>query len=99
MTAELVDSILGWIVVMPLTWLLLRLDESRLSEAQLEKAWPRSARNVYILFFSPFCLVVHFMKTRRWYLGWLFGLAAMALVVGVDMLVGTVIDAAFGITS
>lgn len=98
MTAELVEAVLGWVVVMPLTWLLLRLDESRLSEAQLENAWPPSARNVYVLFFSPLCLVVHFVKTRRWYVGWLLGLLAMALVLGVDMLLGALVEATFAVT-
>ncbi|MGH7280772.1 MAG: hypothetical protein ACRELY_04560, partial [Polyangiaceae bacterium] len=81
MDADFVDYLLAWIVAMPVTYAILRFDESRLSEERLEHAWPPTSRNAAILAFGPLCLFVHFVRTRRsFFIGLFFGVAAFVLV-------------------
>ncbi|MEO8876810.1 MAG: hypothetical protein ABI461_14550 [Polyangiaceae bacterium] len=68
------------VVLWPLTFFIVWLDERRMSEAMLERAWPPATRGAVVLWFSPFCLLVHFIRTRRSFVGALLGVGAVLLV-------------------
>jgi hypothetical protein len=68
------------IVMWPLTFFIVWLDERHLSEAMLERAWLPATRGAVVLWFSPFCLLVHFIRTRRNVVGVGLGIAAVVLV-------------------
>ena len=98
MDAEFVDYLLAWLVAMPATYAILRVDEAHLSEKQLEHAWPATSRNAAVVAFGPLCLLVHFVRTRRSFaLGLMFGIAAFVAVAVTHALVAWVVDLAFGI--
>jgi uncharacterized membrane protein YhaH (DUF805 family) len=73
---------------------LLRLDERRLSPAQLERAWPPVSRDAAV--FAPWlllgmpqlCLPVHAVKTRGWLVGLVPGLLVALLITLVTGLLG-----------
>lgn len=68
------------LVIWPLTFFIVWLDERRMSAEMLERAWP-PATKVIIPWFSPFLLLVHFIRTRRNFVGVLLGIAAVAFVL------------------
>jgi protein-S-isoprenylcysteine O-methyltransferase Ste14 len=91
--AEFIDYVLSMFATLGLTYAILRFDEARLSEEQLERAWPPSSRNAAVLAFSPICLIVHFIKTRWSLIGVLLGLGAALFVVGINYLLTLGVDA------
>lgn len=98
MDAEFVDYLLAWLVAMPATYAILRLDEAHLSEDRLEHAWPPTSRNAAIVAFGPICLLVHFVRTRRsWWVGLLMGAGAFVGVGLTHAFFAYVVDLAFGI--
>ncbi|WP_394839575.1 hypothetical protein LVJ94_22070 [Pendulispora rubella] len=60
---------------------IVRWDERRLPDEQLERAWPGSTRLLAPLAFGPMCLPVHFWRTRRSVLGTLLGVVYAAAVL------------------
>jgi hypothetical protein len=70
----LVAMVLG--IVLP-AWLI-RYDERSLSDPQRERAFGFATYWIAVVVFGPFCLPVHFVRTRRslWGLG--LGLIALA---------------------
>ena len=97
MTIEHVAAILNYVLMIPLTWLLLRLDERRLAARGIPSAWVPSARNVYIYQFAPYCLLVHFARTRPWYSGWFLGIASTVLLLVIHGGVAYAIASAFNL--
>ena len=93
MDAEFIVYVLSMIVTFGATYGILRFDESRLSEAQLERAWPPSSRNAAVLAFSPICLIVHFARTRLSLIGALLGFASAGFIVGLNVMLSLAVDA------
>lgn len=87
---EVIALALSWLVTTALTFLVVIVDERRLSEEELERAWPPSSRDAAIVAFGPLALLAHFVRTRGhlksargivgFPLGLLMGLVAIALV-------------------
>lgn len=85
----------------------MRLDERRLSEDALERAWPVSSRDAAILGFGPLAVPFHFARTRGHFrslrgalgipLGFLLGCVVVAVVLLVSGLVLDGIAWAFGL--
>lgn len=67
---------------------LLRRDERRLPEGMLARAWPQASFWSAVVAFGPLCLPVHFVRTRRSVMGFLLGLLALAVALGVQLLAG-----------
>jgi hypothetical protein len=64
---------------------IVRFDIQRLPPARKERAWPDSSLWAAVVWFSPLCLLIHFLRTRRSLLGLLLGvvwLLAAMLAVG-----------------
>ncbi|WP_394828880.1 hypothetical protein [Pendulispora albinea] len=59
-------------------------DERRLSPERLERAWPASTRLASAVAFGPFCLPVHFWRTRRSVVGILTGILYSAGVLAIN---------------
>ena len=57
------------------------LDERRLTPEQEYRAWPAATRLAAVVAFGPLCLPVHFWRTRRSLLGFLFGLGCTAALI------------------
>jgi hypothetical protein len=84
---ELLRVATQMIVMWPLTFLIVWLDEQRLSETMLERAWLPATRGAAVLWFSPFCLLV----------GVALGVAAILLVFVVYFGVVVVAGYALGV--
>jgi len=73
-------------------WVVLH-DVKRLEPRLLERAWPESSLWSAVVCFSPLCVLVHFLRTRRSLLGvglalaWFAG--TLAVVNGLAWLVDT----------
>src|SRR5690242_4922003 len=106
---EVVGLVLSWIVTNALTFLVVIVDERRMDEATLERAWPSSSRDAAIIAFGILALPIHFAKTRghlrtlRGVLGFPLGLGMGVIAVFVVALVsGLVLEGAarlFGLPS
>jgi hypothetical protein len=105
----IIELLASWMVTTALTFLVVILDERRLSEERLERAWPPTSRDAAIVAFGPLALPIHFIKTRghlksaRGLLGLLLGLAlgaaAVLLVAFVSGLVLEGLTAVLGLPS
>jgi hypothetical protein len=64
-----VDEILGLLVPNILVWCavfaLFAWDERRMTDEQRARAWPTASRRIAVVLFSPFCVPLHFVRTRR----------------------------------
>jgi hypothetical protein len=97
---EFVQVACSMVVVPLVQGAIVRLDERRLSAERLARAWPPSTRDVVvfatwqfgILFGCP-ALLVWFVRTRGWLVGFLLGLAAAALLLGAAILATVVPEA------
>jgi hypothetical protein len=81
---ELVELVISFTVGVVGSAVVIVLDERRLSGAELERAWPTTSRNVAIYAFSPICVFLHFVRTRRDLRGSDFGLLWLAAIVLLD---------------
>lgn len=97
---ELAELLAAWVATAPTVVAILVLDERRLRPDQLGRAWPPASRDAalltaWLLGFSPLiCTVLfmtHFVRTRRWPLGVVLGLAwsVVATLVFVGAVWGT----------
>lgn len=87
---EIILLVVSWVVTNAFTFLIVILDERRMSEDRLERAWPPSSRDAAIIAFGVLALPVHFTKTRGhlrsargvlgFPLGLLMGVVAVVLV-------------------
>lgn len=57
---------------------IVRFDIRRLPPPLKERAWPDSSVWAAAFWFSPLCLLIHFVRTRRSLLGLLLGVAWLA---------------------
>lgn len=86
--AQVIELVVSWLVTTTLAFLVVLVDERRLSEVRLERAWPAASRNWHIVYFGVLSLPFHFAKTRgtwtsvRGVVGRIMGFA-LGLVVGV----------------
>ncbi len=64
---------------------LVQLDERRLSPAELERAWPRASFLIAVVLFAPWCLPIHFVRTRRSLTGLFLGVLALAVVLAAEL--------------
>jgi hypothetical protein len=95
--AEIVTMLASWVATMTAVFALLAWDERRLDPMRLARAWPISTRRAAVVIAGPFCLPLHFWRTRRTVGGALVGLAAMAAVVLLDAAVTTCVGWALGV--
>lgn len=79
--ADVLDVILSMLVGTVGTILFVAWDERRLPPDARERAWPISTRLSAALAFGPFCLPVHFFRTRRSLWGTLLGFVVTALLL------------------
>ncbi len=83
---ELVQVVVSWMVTLPAVVAIIVRDERRLRGVELARAWPPSSRDAAIfglwnMGIHPFCLVVHFARTRRSARGAILGLGWLVLVL------------------
>jgi hypothetical protein len=93
---EGVQVIVSWLISIPAAALVIVLDERRLKGEALERCWPPASRDAAIFGLHPFCVLVHFARTRRSVWGTLLGLAwlglVLAIVLGAQIAVAAVIE-------
>ena len=78
--SEVAELLGGWALTTGATFSLLRWDESRLGRARLARAWPPSSKLSAAVLFGPWCLPVHFYRTRFALRGWTLAAAWLATV-------------------
>ena len=82
------------VVSIALTAWLLRRDEKRLSELELSRAWNTPSFWIAVVYFSPLCLLIHGLRTRRSLMGLLIGLDFAWVVLLAQLLADELIQAA-----
>lgn len=104
---HVIELVISWIVTTALTFLVVIVDERRMSHERLERAWPEASRDAAIIAFGVLALPIHFMKTRTHFrsargllglpLGLVLGVVAIVVIAFVGGLIVTVIDWVLGI--
>lgn len=78
--SEVAELLGEWALSTGATFSLLRWDESRLGRARLARAWPPSSKLSAAVLFGPWCLPIHFYRTRLALRGWTLAAAWLATV-------------------
>jgi hypothetical protein len=106
---QALEILLSWAVTTALLFVIVLTDEKRLSEEQLEGAWPVASRNLFLVWLGVLALPFHFARTRgrfftleaRRHLGWWkgfgMGLTGAAAVTLIDVAVMTAFAYAAGL--
>ena len=81
---EFVQLVISWTVGVSASAFVIVRDERRLTPAALERAWPPASRNAAIYAFAPFCVFIHFVRTRRNLRGAAIGLSWLAAIIVAD---------------
>jgi hypothetical protein len=86
---ELVQVIVSWVVTLPAVVVVIRADERRLEAEALARAWPPQSRDAAIfglwnLGVHPLCVLIHFARTRRSFVGTGLGLAWVVAILLAD---------------
>jgi hypothetical protein len=97
---EVVQIVASWAATLPTVATIIVLDERHLEGEALARAWPPQSRDAAIfgiyLGVPPFCVLVHFVRTRRSTLGVVIGLlwfcAVVAINIGAQVGVAIAID-------
>jgi hypothetical protein len=95
---EVVQIVASWAATLPTVATIIVLDERHLEGEALARAWPPQSRDAAIfgiyLGVPPFCVLVHFVRTRRSTLGVVIGLLWFCAVVAINIgaQVGVAID-------
>ena len=61
---EVIVLLVSWVVQTTLLFVVVILDERRLSEEQLERAWPPATRDMALVVLGALALPFHFARTR-----------------------------------
>ena len=80
-----------------LPYLIVRRDLRRLSGERLARAWTDASFLSAVVAFGPFCLPIHFTKTRRSLAGFGLGVGLALLSLAVQGLAAALLSAAFGL--
>lgn len=88
-TALVVSAAASWSA----SYWVIKRDERRLSEAMLERAYAPATLACSVFLFQQIAVLVHFVRTRRSFRGFLLGLAWTALA----FVPALVVDAVFGL--
>jgi hypothetical protein len=62
--AQIIELLISWVVTTAVTFLLVIVDERRLSEERLERAWLPTSRTLLLVYFGLLAIPFHFAKTR-----------------------------------
>ncbi len=95
--AQVIELVISWVVTTVLTFGLVMVDERRLSDEQLERAWLPPSRNVALVYFGILALPFHFAKTRgtwtsaRGIIGRLLWFKLGIVIAGVVLLVSSLL--------
>jgi hypothetical protein len=81
--SEVLELLGDWALTTGATFSILRWDESRLRGARLARAWPPSSKLSAAVLFGPWCLPVHFYRTRFGLRGTVLALAWLGTALSV----------------
>ena len=93
--SEIASFVLQWLSGTLACFALILLDERRMSEPMLARAWPPVSRNAAIVFFGPLAVPIHFIRTRRNLKGALLGIVAFGSVLILSVLGALLAEAIF----
>jgi hypothetical protein len=87
--ALLVPNVVAWCAVFALfAW-----DERRMTDDQRARAWPIASRRIAVVMFSPLCVPLHFLRTRRSFRGVLLAVLWTVALLALLAAVGAALDA------
>ncbi len=81
---EILEMLSSFVVTTWVSFALVGFDERRLARLRPDQAargWPPASKLSALVVFGPLGLVVHFVRTRRSFVGLLLGVLAAALVL------------------
>jgi len=90
---DVAEIVVPWVFLTLALFALVDWDESRLSRAELERAWPPASRSLALAYFGLLSVPLHFWRTRRTALGTALGFAWAAGAFGVDWGASELVDA------
>ena len=93
---EVLDIIVQFIATIALSAWVVRRDVKRLRPELLSRAWPDSSFWSAVVCFSPICVPVHFVRTRRSAVGVALGVGWFTATVAAVNGLAWVVDTAFG---
>ncbi len=78
--SDVVAILASWVLTTSAVFLVLRLDERRMTPTQRAYAWPSTSRVAAGVVFGILCVPVHFGRTRRSVVGALAGLGVAGAI-------------------
>lgn len=96
---EVADIVVNWLATTCLLFWIINRDEKRLPRWQLDRAWPEATKLSAIVLLGPFCLPVHYTRTRRSLWGFLLGMGWFAVLILVSSLLSFVMELLLGGTA
>ena len=79
--SDVVAILASWVLTTSAVFLVLRLDERRMTPTKRARAWPSTSRVAAAVVFGVLCLPIHFGRTRR-------GVGGVGIGIGVMCVVG-----------
>ena len=83
---QILALVVPQIVAIAAGFVVLAWDETRMTDEQRERAWPTASRRIAAVYFTPFALPIHYLRTRRSWRGLFLGLAWGAALLAADEL-------------
>ncbi|HTQ04851.1 MAG TPA: hypothetical protein VMI54_13390 [Polyangiaceae bacterium] len=93
---DVLDLIVQFVATIALSAWVVRRDVKKLQPELLSRAWPESTFWSAVVCFSPICVPVHFVRTRRSALGVALGVGWFTATVATVNGLAWVVDTAFG---
>jgi hypothetical protein len=94
---DVLEILVSWAVSTAFMFAVVMLDERRMDlrdDPRLERAWPPSSRASAIIGFGVIALPLHFLRTRRSFVGVLLALGFTALALLIESIALAALDMA-----
>lgn len=93
---DVLELILQFVATIAISAWVVRRDVARLAPPELSRAWPEPSLWSAVVCFSPICVPIHFVRTRRSLLGVALGLVWFGATVASVNGLAWLLDSAFG---
>ena len=81
---DVIAVLASWVLTTSAVFLVLRLDERRMTVVERARAWPSTSRVAAAVVFGIMCLPIHYGRTRRTALGIVAGFGVAGAIAAVS---------------